>query len=478
MSWETVIGLETHVELLTRTKLFCGCAAAFGGAPNTRCCPVCLGLPGALPVLNGRAVELAVRAALALGCRVERRLAFDRKHYFYPDLPKGYQISQLYGPVGQGGGVDLPSGRRVRLRELHLEEDAGKLLHGGADTRVDWNRCGVPLLEIVTQPELCSGEEAGAYLTELRSILRYLEVSDGKLEEGSLRCDVNLSVRRQGDTALGTRTELKNLGSLRAVRLAAEYEAARQIALLEGGGTVTQETRRWDEAQGVTLPMRAKEAARDYRYFPEPDLPPLALSEAEVEALRRDLPRLAAQRALAYRTELGLSDYDAGLLAEDRVLSDFFEQVTALGAPAKEAANWLLGQVRRRLSQDGITAKEMRLTPDSLAGLIAMVEEGRLNRSTGVRVFDAVFGGGVDPEAYVRVHGLGLISDPAAVGAAVRRVLTDCPGPLEDWRRGKEKALEFLLGQVMRALGGRADPALVRAELLRGRNQDERSNDG
>lgn len=466
MKWETVIGLETHVELATRSKIFCSCSTAFGAPPNSHCCPVCMGLPGTLPVLNEAVVEFAVRAGLALNCEITKYNRFDRKNYFYPDLPKGYQTSQLHLPVARNGKVHitLEDGREktVGICELHMEEDAGKLIHdlNGGWTKVDYNRCGVPLIEIVTQPDFRDGDEVVAYLEELKSILQYLGVSDCRLQEGSLRCDVNLSVRPEGDETLGTRTEMKNLGSFRAIRRAIEYESRRQIAVLEGGGQVVQETRRWDEDKNRSAPMRSKEDARDYRYFPDPDLPPLALSEEYLIDLRARQPELPGQKWARYSREYGLPDYDVRMLTGQRALAEFFEETVALGAPAKTAANWVLGQVLRQLSQRNIEAGDMPLRPETLARLIAMVEEGRINRNTAVQVFDAVFDGG-DPEEYVRANGLEQVSDAGLVERAVERVLAQNPGPVSEFRAGKEKSFGFLVGQTMRLLGGKADPKTV-----------------
>ena len=470
VNWETVIGLETHVELATKTKMFCACAASFGGRPNTRCCPVCMGLPGALPVLNERAVEHAVRAGLALGCQIDLHSRFDRKNYFYPDLPKGYQISQLYRPLGRNGsvrvGMEDGSEKVVSIHEVHMEEDAGKLIHDpvGGKTRVDYNRCGIPLIEIVTEPVFSNGDEVVAYLEELRTILRYLGVSDGRLEEGSLRCDVNLSVRPAGSGQLGVRTEMKNLGSFRAVRLAVEYESQRQIALLESGGTVVQETRRWDEDANRSISMRSKEDARDYRYVPEPDLPEVTLTQDYLGALRIRQPELAGEKRRRYRQEYGLSDYDARMLTGQRALAEWFEQTVALGADAKTTANWILGQVLRQLKQRDMDAAAMPLRPEQMACILAMVDQGLINRGTGVQVLDAVFEGG-DPEQYVMEHGLERVSDDASVRNAVERVLAGHPDAAADFRAGKEKSFGFLMGQTMRELQGKADPQRVRQLL-------------
>ena len=377
MNWETVIGLETHVELATKSKIFCACTTAFGGAPNTHCCPVCTGMPGALPVLNGKVVEYAVRAALALGCTVTRYSRFDRKNYFYPDLPKAYQISQLYLPIGRDGAVEA-GGRTVGIHELHMEEDAGKLIHDPwtEQTKIDYNRCGVPLIEIVTEPDFRTAEEVVAYLEWLRETLQYLGVSDCKMQEGSLRCDVNLSVRPAGSDTLGTRTELKNLSSFKAIRRAIYYEARRQIERLEAGGRVVQETRRWDENKDASYPMRSKEDAQDYRYFPEPDLPPLELSEAYIQALRASQPELATAKRARYQAAWGLGPYDAEMLTSQKALARFFEETVALGSEPKQAANWLMGPVLAQLSAHGLEARDMALTPPTLARLIQLVKEG------------------------------------------------------------------------------------------------------
>ncbi len=501
MIWETVIGLETHVELSTKTKIFCACTTEFGGAPNTHCCPVCMGMPGALPVLNEKVVEYAVKAGLALGCDITRSSKFDRKNYFYPDLPKAYQISQLYLPIARNGAVSisLEGGgcKTIRIHELHMEEDAGKLVHdpwldqtrcdynrcgvplieivtepGGCktirihelhmeedagklvhdpwldQTRCDYNRCGVPLIEIVTEPDFRSGEEVIAYLEKLRSVLQYLGVSDCKMQEGSLRCDVNLSVRPVGSAELGTRTEMKNLNSFKAIARSIEYEAKRQIELLEEGGRVVQETRRWDENKDATFAMRSKENAQDYRYFPEPDLLPLEIGEDDLERLRREQPELAEARMARYQADWGLPVYDTQMLTSQKALAEFFEGVVALGAPPKQAANWIMGEVLRRLSADGLEAGDMALTPGTLARLIELVQTGTLNRNTAVRVFDAVFSDDGDVDAYVKAHGLEQVADAGLVGGAVERVLAANAKSVQDLRAGKEKAFGFLVAYV------------------------------
>lgn len=470
MTWETVIGLETHVELSTKSKIFCSCTTQFGGAPNTHCCPVCTGMPGALPVLNRSVLEYAVKVGLALNCSITRYSKFDRKNYFYPDLPKAYQISQLYLPIAQDGRVQLqtPEGAwTVRIHELHMEEDAGKLVHDPwlDQTRADYNRCGVPLIEIVTQPDFRTSDQVIAYLEKLKQTLQYLGVSDCKMQEGSLRCDVNLSVRPMGSMQLGTRTEMKNLNSFKAIARAIDYESRRQIELLEGGGQVVQETRRWDENKDATYAMRSKENAQDYRYFPEPDLPPIEVDEGYLEQLRQAQPELAEEKRMRYQVSYGLPDYDCQMITSDKVLADFFEALVALGTPAKQASNWIMGEVLGALRAKGLEPWEMKLTAGTLARLIALVGEGKLNRNTAVKVFGAVFDDDADVDRYVRDHGLEQVSDVGVVQAAVAQALEANPQSVADFRGGKEKAFGFLVGQVMRRLQGKADPKLVN-ELL------------
>ncbi len=463
MRWETVIGLETHVELATRTKIFCSCTTAFGGAPNTHCCPVCTGMPGTLPVLNRKALEFAVKAGLALNCGITRYSKFDRKNYFYPDLPKAYQISQLYLPIARDGAVSIRTAagdKTIRIRELHMEEDAGKLSHdpGTGLTRIDYNRCGVPLIEIVTEPDFRTADEATAYLEKLKETLQYLGVSDCKMQEGSLRCDVNLSVRLMGSGELGTRTEMKNLNSFKAIARAIGYEAKRQIKLIEEGKRVVQETRRWDENMGATYAMRSKENAQDYRYFPEPDIPPIELSQAYLEDLRSAQPELAEAKRIRYQAEYGLPEYDSRMITSDSVLARFFEALVELGAPPKQGANWIMGEVLGALSARGMEPKDMKLTPATLARLIALVGDGRLNRNTAVKVFEAVFDSDGDVDAYVKAHGLEQVNDDGLVRETAARVLEKHPQSVADYQDGKEKVLGFLVGQVMRELKGKANP--------------------
>ena len=467
MTWETVIGLETHVELSTKTKIFCSCTTEFGGAPNTHCCPVCMGMPGTLPVVNEKVLEYAVKVGLALDGEITRSCRFDRKNYFYPDLPKAYQISQLYLPIVRNGKLTIHTEaggeKTIRIHELHMEEDAGKLVHDPwiDQTRCDYNRCGVPLIEIVTEPDFRSGAEVIAYLEKLRSTLQYLGVSDCKMQEGSLRCDVNLSVRPAGSTELGTRTEMKNLNSFKAIARSIEYEARRQIELLEEGKRVIQETRRWDESKDATFAMRSKENAQDYRYFPEPDIPPLEIGEDYLERLREAQPEMAEAKMARYQSDWGLPAYDAQMLTGQKALADFFEETVALGAPAKQAANWIMGEVMRRLSADGLEAKDMTFTPKTLARLIELVQTGALNRNTAVKVFDAVFADDADVDAYVKAHGLEQVSDAGLVAGVVDKVLAANPKSIQDFKAGKEKAFGFLVGQVMRELKGQASPQVV-----------------
>lgn len=467
MNWEIVMGLETHVELSTESKIFCTCSTAFGAAPNSQCCEVCMGLPGALPVLNEKVVEYGVKVGLALGCTITPVSRFDRKNYFYPDLPKGYQISQLYAPLCTAGRVEV-EGTAIGIHEIHMEEDAGKLYHDPetGETLCDFNRCGVPLLEIVTEPDFCTAEQVVVYLKKLRDTLQYLGVSDGKMEEGSLRCDVNLSVRPVGRDTLGTRTEMKNLGSFQAIARAIGYESHRQIALLEAGERVAQETRRFDEEKGETFSMRSKEEARDYRYFPEPDLPPVVLTEEYVQRIRDNLPELGEEKRKRYAQQYQLPDYDCQMVTSHPALARFFEELIALGTPPKQGANWIMGEVLGALSERSLSPDQMPMTPRTLARLIALVGEGKLNRNTAVKVFEAVFDTDGDVDAYVAAHGLEQVQDVELVEKTVAQVLEENPQSVEDYRGGKEKAFGFLVGQTMRKLQGKADPQTVRRLLL------------
>lgn len=467
MTWETVIGLETHVELATRTKIFCSCTTAFGGDPNTHCCPVCTGMPGTLPVMNKAVMRFATKAGLALNCEITRYHKFDRKNYFYPDLPKAYQISQLYLPIATNGRVPitLASGeeRVIRIHEMHMEEDAGKLVHDPwiDQTRADYNRCGVPLIEIVTEPDFRSAEEVIAYLEKLKSTLEYLGVSDCKMQEGSLRCDVNLSVRPAGSAELGTRTEMKNINSFKAIARAIAYETRRQIELIEEGKRVVQETRRWDENKDATFSMRSKENAQDYRYFPEPDIPPMEITQKYLDSARRELPEMAPEKRARYVAQFGLPEYDAGMLTGQKALADFFEEAVALGGEPKEVANWMMGEVLRTLKEKSLEAKQIPLSPATLVRLLAMVKRGKINRNTAVEVFAAVWDTDGDPETYVKAHGLEQVSDTGLVESVVEQVFADNPKSIADYQAGKQKAFGFLVGQTMRQLKGKADPKVV-----------------
>lgn len=474
MDYEAVIGLEIHAQLLTRSKIFCACSTAFGAPPNTHVCPVCLGLPGALPVLNRRAVEYAVRAALALNCTVHPVSVFARKNYFYPDLPKGYQISQYEQPLATDGVVEYVSGgapRRVGIIRVHLEEDAGKSLHEGfADsarrTYVDFNRSGVPLIEIVTRPDLRSGADAAEFFERLRAILMALGVNDGNMEEGSLRCDANVSVRPRGSTTFGVKTEVKNLNSFRFLARALDYEVARQVEILERGDVVQPETRLWDQQAGRTVAMRTKEEAHDYRYFPEPDLPPLKLDPAWIDQIRAALPELPEERKRRFMTEYGLPEYDAALLTTSVALADYFEATARACENPKAASNWIMGELLRTLKERGVDVREAPVTPAQLGGLIRLVASGRLSSTLAKEVFEKMVASGRSAEQIVEEEGLAQIGDTAALEPLVAEVLARHPDAVKQYCSGKTAALGFLVGQVMKATGGKANPRLVN-ELIR-----------
>jgi len=476
MSYEVVIGLEVHTELKTESKIFCGCSTKFGSDQNTNVCPVCLGLPGVLPVLNEKVVDFAVRTGLALNCKILPFSKFDRKNYYYPDLPKNFQTSQSDLPIAVNGYLDIEVNgetKRIGITRVHMEEDAGKLVHAGTIARsdyalVDYNRTGVPLLEIVSEPDIRSAEEAKAYLEKLKAILQYIDISDCKMEEGSLRCDANISLRPMGATQLGTKAELKNMNSFRSVQRGIEYEVDRQAEVLDDGGKVIQETRSWDDGKGITISMRSKEQAHDYRFFPEPDLIPIVVDPARVEEIRINLPELPDARKVRLVTNHGLSTYDAEVLTASRAMADYFDQVVTLGADAKAAANWLMGDLSKHLNAGEVAINECLVTPQRLAGLLALLDKGTISSKIAKTVFEEMWTTGKDAETIVQEKGLVQISDEGAIIAVVEAVIAASPQSVADYQAGKERAIGFLVGQVMKQTKGRANPELVN-KLLRDR---------
>ncbi len=473
--YETVIGLEVHVELATKTKIFCSCSTGFGGEPNTHTCPVCTGMPGSLPVLNRQVVEYALAVGLATNCQINQYCKFDRKNYFYPDNPQNYQISQLYLPICHDGFVEIETEtgkKKVRIHEIHMEEDAGKLIHDewGDCSLVDYNRSGVPLIEIVSEPDMRSAEEVIAYLEKLRMTIQYLGASDCKLQEGSMRADVNLSVREAGSEGFGTRTEMKNLNSFRAIARAIEGERERQIDLLEAGEAVVQETRRWDDHKGISRAMRSKEDAQDYRYFPDPDLVPVEISDAWIERIRGAQPEMREEKMARYQSQMGLPAYDAQILTGSKHLADLFEETAALCGQPKEASNWLMVEGMRLAKEKEIDMDEIAFSPANLARLIGLVERNVINRTVAKTVFEEIFDRDVDPEEYVRTHGLEVVNDQDRLRTVIREILEANPRSVQDFKNGKEKAAGFIVGQTMRAMKGKADPAAVNQlvqEMLR-----------
>jgi len=464
--YETVIGLEVHVELKTESKIFCGCSTEFGAPPNTHTCPICLGHPGVLPVLNKQAVEYAMKAAMALNCEIADVSKFDRKNYFYPDSPKAYQISQYDQPIGQNGWIDIEVNgqtKRIGITRLHLEEDAGKLTHidGGYASLVDFNRVGTPLVEIVSEPEISSPEEARAYLEKLRAIMQYCEVSDVKMEEGSMRCDANISIRPHGQKEFGTRAELKNMNSFRGVQRGLEYEEYRQAEILDEGGTVVQETRRWDEAQGKTFTMRGKEEAHDYRYFPDPDLVKVYIDEEWKNRIRASIPELPDARKARYTSEYGLPSYDAEVITSSKPIADLFEDSLKYTKDAKSVSNWIMGELLGYLNSNNLEFSEVKITGQGLGEMIGLIEKGTISTKIAKTVFKEMLESGKLPQQIVEEKGLVQISDEGAIKSIVEQVVAANPQSVEDYKAGKQKAIGFLVGQVMKESRGKANPAIV-----------------
>ena len=472
--YETVIGLEVHVELATKTKIFCACSTQFGGEPNTHTCPVCTGMPGSLPVLNRQVVEYAAAVGLATNCTITRNCKFDRKNYFYPDNPQNYQISQLYLPICHDGWVEIETEegkKRVGIHEIHMEEDAGKLIHDewGDCSLVDFNRSGVPLIEIVSEPDMRSAQEVIAYLDKLRLIIQYLGASDCKLQEGSMRADVNLSVREKGSDVFGTRTEMKNLNSFKAIARAIEGEKNRQIDLIEDGQSVIQETRRWDDTKEYSYPMRSKEDAQDYRYFPDPDLAPIVISDEWLEEIRSRQPELRTEKLERYKQEFDIPQYDAEILTGSKRLADIFEATTAICQKPKKVSNWLMGETLRLLKEHDQEPEDLAFSPENLARLIQMVEEGTINNKAAKEVFEQIFTQDTDPGAYVEEHGMESVSDEGELRRVIEGIVEANPQSVADYKGGKKKAIGFLVGQTMKAMKGKADPGAVNkilAEIL------------
>lgn len=464
--YETVIGLEVHVELATKTKIFCGCSTEFGGAPNTHTCPVCTGMPGSLPVLNKQVLAYAVAVGLATDCKITRYCKFDRKNYFYPDNPQNYQISQLYLPICRDGKVEIEteSGKKfVGIHEIHMEEDAGKMIHDeGSDySLVDYNRSGVPLIEIVSEPDMRSAEEVIAYLEKLRMLIQYLGASDCKMQEGSMRADVNLSVREVGSLEYGTRTEMKNLNSFSAITRAIAGERARQIDLLEAGEKVVQETRRWDDNAGKSYAMRSKEDAQDYRYFPDPDLVPIVVTEEFLADIKAKQPEFREDKIARYKEEFDIPEYDIDIITGSKHMADIFEETVALGAQPKKVSNWLMVETLRLLKENNMDPEDIRFSPKHLAGLIKLTDAKAINSTVAKEVFEEMFKNDIDPEKYVEEKGLKTVSDEGALRKTVEEVIANNPQSVEDYRNGKEKAIGFLVGQTMKAMKGKADPGMV-----------------
>ena len=468
--YETVVGLEVHTELKTKSKIFCGCTTEFGGDQNTHVCPVCLGLPGAMPVLNKQVVEFAIKVGLALNCEILNFNKFDRKNYYYPDLPKNYQTSQYDLPICLNGHLDIEVNgetKRIGITRIHMEEDAGKLVHSGntisdsKSSNVDYNRTGVPLLEIVSEPDMRNAEEVIAYLTKLRNTIQYLGASDCKLQEGSMRADVNLSVREKGSTEFGTRTETKNLNSFSAIQRAIEAETARQIDIIEAGGQVVQETRRWNDDKEYSYAMRSKEDAQDYRYFPDPDLVPIHISEEWLDTIKEAQPEFKDEKMLRYKEEFGIPDYDINMITDSKKLADIFEETTALCNKPKKVSNWLITETMRILKEKNMDPEDITFSPKSLARIIELADEGAINSNVAKEIFEKIFDEDIDPDKYIEENGLKQVNDEGALKATVEKVIADNPQSVADYRAGKEKAIGFLVGQTMKAMQGKANPGMV-----------------
>ncbi len=468
--YETVIGLEVHVELATKTKIFCSCSTQFGGAPNTHTCPVCTGMPGSLPVLNKQVVEYAMAIGLATNCDITQVCKFDRKNYFYPDNPQNYQISQLYLPIARNGYVEIEVAgqkKKVRIHEMHMEEDAGKLIHDEWDdtSLVDYNRSGVPLVEIVSEPDMRSADEVIAYLEKLRTIVQYLGASDCKLQEGSMRADVNLSVREVGAAEFGTRTEMKNLNSFKAIARAIEGERERQIELIEEGKQVVQETRRWDDNKESSHAMRSKEDAQDYRYFPEPDLVPIIISDEWIQKVKDRQPELRSEKLERYKKEYDIPQYDAEILTNSKHMADIFEEAAAICGKPKKVSNWLMVETMRLLKENGMEPEDIDFAPENLAALVELTEAGTINSSVAKEVFEKIFAEDIDPKAYVEEHGLKTVNDDGALEEVLKKVIADNPQAVADYQGGKKKALGALVGQTMQTMKGKADPLAINKTL-------------
>lgn len=473
MEYSTVCGLEVHTELATKTKIFCSCSTEFGGEPNTHVCEICSGMPGTLPVLNEKVLEFAVRTGLATNCEITMYNKFDRKNYFYPDLPKAYQISQLYLPICRNGYIEINDSinggkKKVRIHEIHMEEDAGKLVHDEWSdcTLVNYNRCGVPLLEIVSEPDIASADEAVEYVQKLREILQFCGVSDCKMQEGSLRADVNVSVMEKGSTEFGTRTEMKNINSFKAIHNAIETESQRQIELIEDGGTVIQETRRWDDSKGYSYAMRSKEDAQDYKYFPDPDLPPVQLTDEYVNNIRESLPELPEAKKERYMSEFGLSEYDTSVICSSVSYVSLFERTVEITKNPKDSANWIMGELMKMLNDTQTLPENMAFDKDSLGEIINMLNGNKISRDSAKKVFKAVFEENVNPAEYVKANNMEMVSDTGAIKPIVEEVIANNPKAVAEYKEGKEKAIGFLIGQAMRALRGKA-PASEVTKILK-----------